>query len=58
MSSSIVVFFDGMGKGKEFKVPHHASAVATRDHHVTARDIVPTQRKYPRLQPLLPAIYY
>jgi hypothetical protein len=30
------------GKGEELKVPHHASAAATRDNHVTTRDIVPT----------------
>jgi len=30
------------GKGKELKVPYHASAAATRDNHVTIRDIVPT----------------
>jgi len=30
------------GKGEELKVPYHASAAATRDNHVTTRDIVPT----------------
>ena len=29
-------------KGKELKVPYHASAAATRDDHVTTRDIIPT----------------
>ena len=30
----VLVFLDGMGKGEELKVPHHASAAATRDNHV------------------------
>ena len=38
-------FFDKKGKGKELKVPHHASAAATRDDHVTIRDIVPIRTK-------------
>jgi len=29
-------------EGEELKAPRHASAAATRDDHVTTRDIVPT----------------
>jgi hypothetical protein len=31
-----------MREGEELKAPRHASAAATRDDHVTTRDIVPT----------------
>jgi len=33
---------DKVRKGEEFKAPHHASAAATRDDHVTTPNIVPT----------------
>jgi hypothetical protein len=42
----LLLFVDRKGKGKELKVPHHASAAATRDNHVTTRDIVPTVNIY------------
>ena len=34
-----------MREGEELKAPRHASAAATRDDHVTTRDIVPTEKK-------------
>jgi hypothetical protein len=36
------IFLLRMRKGEELKTPRHASAVATRNNHVTIHNIVPT----------------
>ena len=53
----LFLFFDRKGKGKELKVPHHASAAATRNDHVTTRDIVPTKGKIDKVLRLRKALY-